>query len=76
MVLTTSSILSKVEGLFTQAPELATMQWVATDKVAGGLAPGWENPAVTSNSLALLQYTSGSTTAPKGVMVSHGNLLL
>src|SRR5438105_4543677 len=48
---------------------------MATDKVAGGLAPEWEDPAVTSNTLALLQYTSGSTATPKGVMVSHGNLL-
>ena len=74
-VLTTSSILSKVEGLFTQAPELATMQWLATDKISDGLAPEWKNPDVSSNSLALLQYTSGSTTVPRGVMVSHGNLL-
>jgi acyl-CoA synthetase (AMP-forming)/AMP-acid ligase II len=75
IALTTSSILSKIEGLFAQAQELSTIRWIATDKIAGGLASGWENPAVTSDTLALLQYTSGSTATPKGVMVSHGNLL-
>jgi acyl-CoA synthetase (AMP-forming)/AMP-acid ligase II len=75
IVLTTSSIFSKVEGLFTQAPELATMQWLATDRLTGELATEWKEPALSSHSLALLQYTSGSTTMPRGVMVSHGNLL-
>ncbi|UQA92492.1 fatty acyl-AMP ligase [Streptomyces halobius] len=32
-------------------------------------------PAVSRDSLALLQYTSGSTGEPKGVMITHGNLL-
>ncbi|HEU4537342.1 MAG TPA: AMP-binding protein, partial [Polyangiaceae bacterium] len=32
-------------------------------------------PALGPSSLALLQYTSGSTGQPKGVMVTHGNLL-
>jgi len=75
VVLTTSEILSKTEGLFTQAPELHKMRWLATDKVTGSLAQEWRDPAVTSNTLALLQYTSGSTAEPKGVMISHGNLL-
>lgn len=75
VALTTSSILAKVEALFTQVPELATMRWVATDKLTTGLASEWRQPAATSDSLALLQYTSGSTTVPRGVMVSHGNLL-
>ena len=73
--LTTSSILSKVEGLFTQAPELQTMRWLATDNVAGDPAEEWQDPAATGDSLALLQYTSGSTTTPRGVMVSHANLI-
>ncbi|HEV2436434.1 MAG TPA: fatty acyl-AMP ligase [Verrucomicrobiae bacterium] len=75
VVLTTSAILSGTAGLFTQAPELQKMRWVATDKVAGSLAQEWRDPAVTRNTLALLQYTSGSTAEPKGVMISHGNLL-
>lgn len=35
----------------------------------------WTRPDLPSESLAFLQYTSGSTGAPKGVMVNHANLL-
>jgi acyl-CoA synthetase (AMP-forming)/AMP-acid ligase II len=75
LVLTTSSILSKLEGLFAQAPELQAMRWLATDKVASSAARDWRDPGASGNTVALLQYTSGSTAVPRGVMVSHGNLL-
>ncbi len=35
----------------------------------------WQRPNIDSHSIAFIQYTSGSTGDPKGVMVSHGNLL-
>jgi acyl-CoA synthetase (AMP-forming)/AMP-acid ligase II len=75
LVLTTSSILSKAEGLFTQAPGLRKLHWLATDKPIVGAAEEWRDPAATVRTLALLQYTSGSTAIPKGVVVSHENLL-
>ena len=45
------------------------------DLLAAGLragASGWERPAVDASSLAILQFTSGSTSDPKGVMLPHG----
>src|SRR5450759_2725864 len=43
VVLTTSAILSSTEGLFTQAPELQKMRWLATDTVTGS-AQEWREP--------------------------------
>jgi len=41
----------------------------------GHLAENWVPLEVRPSDLALLQYTSGSTADPKGVMITHGNLL-
>lgn len=35
----------------------------------------WKQPNISGDSIAFLQYTSGSTGSPKGVMVTHANLL-
>ena len=75
VALTTRSIMTRLEALIAQAPELQTMRWLATDEVGSGAAPDWRDPGVLSSTLALLQYTSGSTATPRGVMVSHGNLM-
>nr|AXN93619.1 PuwI [Symplocastrum muelleri NIVA-CYA 644] len=75
VTLTTTSVLTNIEAQLAQTPELAALQWLATDNVKNDWASDWQKPQASSNTLAFLQYTSGSTGTPKGVMVSHGNLL-
>jgi acyl transferase domain-containing protein/acyl-CoA synthetase (AMP-forming)/AMP-acid ligase II/NADPH:quinone reductase-like Zn-dependent oxidoreductase/short-subunit dehydrogenase/acyl carrier protein len=75
LVLTTAKLKRQAEDVFKRAPALKNLQWIATDDLPAG-APGAPVGFVANpDTLAFLQYTSGSTAAPRGVMVTHGNLL-
>jgi amino acid adenylation domain-containing protein/non-ribosomal peptide synthase protein (TIGR01720 family) len=75
VALTTDLIRARIQPLYAHAPELKSLRWLATDELPNGLEDEWTDPDVDEHTLAFLQYTSGSTSAPKGVMVTHGNLV-
>ncbi|HSN87934.1 MAG TPA: fatty acyl-AMP ligase, partial [Thermoanaerobaculia bacterium] len=73
--LTTAGIAAKAPVFSEAEPVFAGMRWIVTEEVPSGLAGEWREPEISGETLAFLQYTSGSTADPKGVEVSHGNLL-
>lgn len=75
VALTTASVLSGMEAGLADDPRLRALGWLATDELAPGVAGDWREPLIGRDTLAFLQYTSGSTVSPKGVMVSHASVL-
>lgn len=52
------------------------LRWLATDDRARLADPDdWARPDIRGETLAFLQHTSGSVSRPRGVQVSHRNLL-
>ncbi|WP_085694736.1 MULTISPECIES: non-ribosomal peptide synthetase [unclassified Pseudomonas] len=53
---------------------LTGLTWLASDTLDDA-SEHWQHPPTVASDIVFLQYTSGSTGAPKGVMVSNANLL-
>jgi len=75
VALTTRALLPAVQRFRDWAEELQAVRLLATDEPGADGAERWRWPAIVPEAVAFLQYTSGSTGSPRGVMVSHGNLL-
>jgi amino acid adenylation domain-containing protein/non-ribosomal peptide synthase protein (TIGR01720 family) len=75
LVLTTEPIMEMGKLTFTEASDLKALRWLATDKVVTGVDEDSKPEHASAGNLAFLQYTSGSTGHPRGVMLTHANLL-
>jgi amino acid adenylation domain-containing protein/non-ribosomal peptide synthase protein (TIGR01720 family) len=75
LALTSADVLSRLAALTAHTPDLGQLRWYATDTLHCDVAREWQEFSPPAGELAYLQYTSGSTSTPKGVMITHANVL-
>ncbi len=75
VALTTQQIKNDVARKFTEETSVKDLHWIATDTEAIDAPTDYKNYMPWGDDIAFLQYTSGSTGSPKGVMVTHRNLI-
>ena len=65
----------RLGGRVAFGDRVAPLDCLALETVPPEAADGWRAPALDASAIAHLQYTSGSTATPKGVVVTHANVL-
>ena len=68
--LTIRDIIRRESGLWGES-----ITFLCIDEFHEDISDEWDKPDIDSQALAYIQYTSGSTTNPRGVMIGHNNLM-
>ena len=75
IALTDQASLELIKRLTVDHPQFARVRWIAMESISDDGAEKWRCPDQEPDALAVIQYTSGSTTTPRGVMLSHRNII-
>ncbi|CAN7275334.1 fatty acyl-AMP ligase [Trinickia sp. LjRoot230] len=75
LILTTAEFMGNMRERANGEGLLQSLKWMCIEEIPNFIASKWSEPSINGDSVAFLQYTSGSTNSPKGVVISHANLL-
>lgn len=75
VIVTTNAVLAEAADVMAKEPAFSTASWLTADAITDAEVAQWREPVIDGDTAALLQYTSGASGAPKGVMISHRNLM-
>jgi acyl-CoA synthetase (AMP-forming)/AMP-acid ligase II len=74
-VLATADTQANTKATIDGLAEGRALSWHLIEDAALGDPEGWAAPDIDADSTSMIQYTSGSTRSPKGVVLTHRNLL-